>query len=394
MRPRRLCTTLLYGILILVACDAPATDEENPLEGLPEATLTETLRLGGADAPEAEAFDVPPSLAVDPEGRLYALHRGRAQVALFDPEGSFVHWVAGAGSGPGEFTIPVRLGLVGDTLWVGDGVSQRISRFGPDGAHLSTRTAPWDFGIPMGAPQSEGGYLEGGRVWAEPTARPLGIEGRIDLPVLVGPPGLATADTLFHVRVPRRNLQGLFWAAFEVPPYHAVAPDGSGILLAEWDPASPATVELRFFDPGGQVTREATLPVPVRPMTSERRNEAIEEGTAQIEALGERLRESGLAEAEIPQPDRSITEAQLYLPENVPPIRRVQVGLDGSWWLQLADDMEAGPWLALDPEGIPRFTLHLPDEATLGLARLDRVWGITTDDFDVPGVVRWELEVP
>ena len=65
-----------------------------------EATLKEAcevLRLGDAlDVPEWLAFSRTPSLRLDPTGRLY-LRGEDPQVAVLDPDGSFVRYIGGEG---------------------------------------------------------------------------------------------------------------------------------------------------------------------------------------------------------------------------------------------------------------------------------------------------------
>ena len=62
-------------------------------------------------------------------------------VKLFLPNGR-IRTVGREGEGPGDFRTPIKVGWDLDTLWVIDGVLQRVSVFRSDGQFIRTTTVP------------------------------------------------------------------------------------------------------------------------------------------------------------------------------------------------------------------------------------------------------------
>lgn len=395
-RPLRTHIRPILGAILLggvASCmePIPAGNDAGPLGSAPERALIETLRLGGIEAGEEEAFQREPGLTVRPDGSIYVLHSERGRIAAFDAEGSFQLWLGGQGEGPGEFRIAASIGRVDDTLWVRNFPEPRISRFLPDGTHVSTRTALYDFGIPLSAPAGISGVLRGDRVYVEAAGFPVGQDGQVQLPALVGDPELTRMDTLFTVPSPRGRLGGTAFAPFRQPPYHHLAPDGSGVVLAEWSEHAPGELMVRFFGPDAGERWSWRLSVPPQPISDALRDSVVEDGAEVLRTLAERLRELGVPEAQIPSLTHAEIESQIYLPEAEPPIRDVRVGIDGTIWLQRSDGPREGPWVAFEPDGTALFQVRLPHGATLRQASREAVWGVESDEMEVPFVVRWDV---
>lgn len=136
-----------------------------------------------------------------------------------------------AAAGPGEFTFPTALGFVGDTLRVRDLLVPRISRFLRDGSHLSTERvlADADYRTTAGA-QGVSGYLQGDRAWMVPYGFVISDDPNASAPFILGDRALERQDTLFSRRAGRDRLAGTSFEPIAESPFHAVAPDGSGIL--------------------------------------------------------------------------------------------------------------------------------------------------------------------
>jgi hypothetical protein len=78
---------------------------------------------------ENDAFSPIRRIAVDKNGQLYVLMPQEHRVAVFSEDGAFVESLGRWGEGPGEFSHPIDLGFLGDTLWVLDPLARRVSFF-------------------------------------------------------------------------------------------------------------------------------------------------------------------------------------------------------------------------------------------------------------------------
>lgn len=132
--------------LLLAACSGGGKAAEDVPSGppltsfsVPGWSVEHAAQAGGADAGRDQQLYTVVSVAEDPEGRVYALNFGDKRVVVFDTTGRFVRSIGKTGKGPGEFTSPTRLAVVGsDGLYVMDPLQRRISRFRrSDGSHLS-----------------------------------------------------------------------------------------------------------------------------------------------------------------------------------------------------------------------------------------------------------------
>ena len=70
-----------------------------------------------------------------PDGGIVVLNRGSNEIRKFSADGTFVGSAGGYGEGPGEFSNPQQVELVGDSLLVRD-VFSRVTLFGPDLRHV------------------------------------------------------------------------------------------------------------------------------------------------------------------------------------------------------------------------------------------------------------------
>jgi len=66
-------------------------------------------------------------LRVDPQGRFYASFRSADMPMVFAPDGRYLRVLGRQGAGPGEFRMPMVVGVQGDTAWVVDPMNARIT---------------------------------------------------------------------------------------------------------------------------------------------------------------------------------------------------------------------------------------------------------------------------
>ena len=93
-----------------------------------------------ADLARGEGYDVDvPSFSVvrTDNGRFFATGYGEPRtITAFGADGRVIGTVGRRGEGPGEFTSPKAVGLVGDSVVVLDRTSRRLSIFAPGGRYL------------------------------------------------------------------------------------------------------------------------------------------------------------------------------------------------------------------------------------------------------------------
>src|SRR5690606_29046364 len=71
-------------------------------------------------------------------GELYAFETPDYEIRVYAPDGTFLRRLGRPGTGPGEFSGPARIGVVGDTVWVIESTPPRITLFRSDGTLLSS----------------------------------------------------------------------------------------------------------------------------------------------------------------------------------------------------------------------------------------------------------------
>jgi len=395
---------LALAISLLQGCAGAGPEDRarDPLDA-PVYTLVEAFRLGGTEPSEPEMFDARPVLAVDDAGHLHVLHRRQGRVAVFDQDGGFLHWIGGGrGQGPGEFNSPVRMGLLGDTIWIRNVSPPRITLFRTDGTML--RTDPVLVGASpglMSGTQGISGYLAGGRAWVEPDSPPTALEEGMtpESSLALGsrqPEG--PRDTVLSWRSNRGRLGGLVFDPIPEPPFFAVAADGSGIVVAEWSDEHPDRLRLRVLNPDGSTRWEDALAVVPRPIPADEHHAIIREGRDRVGEMRERLLGMGLSPEGAPRvPTEAEARELIHLPAHRPPVRAVQLAIDGAIWLNLAEPGSAEPgsaetWLAIHPDEGILFRIDLPEGARLGQGSRDAVWYAEEDELGVTWVVHARLE--
>lgn len=368
--------------------------DANPLNDAPERGLREVFRLGGPDAPEEAAFQREPAFAVDVSGSAYVLHRDLGRIAVFDASGGFLRWIGrGRGEGPGEFTFPMALGFVADTLWVRNFSPPSMTRFLTDGTHVDSDllVVRPDYRTTAGV-QGVSGYLQGGLAWMVPDGYVMGAGTDLRAPFILGDRRLERQDTFFTWRAGRGRLAGTAFDPIPEPPFHAVAPDGSGFVLVDWQEDRPDVLTVRILGPDGAERRSWTYSVPLNAVTTEERDRIVARAQQQVTEIRERLLAQGLSESMAPSvPSPAEVREQVFMPGYYPPVRSVRFGIDNTIWLHLSPGADAGPWVALDAGGTPLFRVVLPDGFRLRHASRQSVWGTGMGEYDVPYLLRWEI---
>ena len=381
--------------LAVVALDAGEAASQLIADAEPMEAC-EVLRLGdGLDVPEWLAFTRAPGLMVDATGRVYVRGGQEVAVTVLDADGGFVRTIGGKGEGPGEFVAIGATGFVGDTLWLQNWPMLHTSFFDSSGMHLKTEA---DHGMPSAGPSMwrTSVPLAGGQGFYIPAAGDHD-EVRVRLPMTVGSRSDQSRDTLaFRFDETSMSVAGVgVWAyrATVTPPIHRIDPSGNGIVIADWVPDRPETVNIRRFDEYGRLTRESTVGVELRPIPSSVEREFIEEGMKKAEGPYESARQNG---QKVPGSLRAAVEEGLLLPDYYAPVQSMLVTHTGRIWLleTTTEDIYEGQWVVLGPDGETEFRVGVPRGAVFRAVYGDRVWATSTNELDVPFIVLYELVRP
>ncbi len=359
----------------------------------PERRATEVAVLGGLDAPEHLVFERAPSLLLTATGDLIVVDRSVPTVTRVDGDGALIRRIGAEGEGPGEFTVPHHLGFIGDTLWIVDVPAMRLLRFGPDGAHVGQQNLPTiDYGFPTTARTAISSLLDGGFAVAAPGGYPIGVPGRVQMPVLHGTLGEKPPSTeIASLTVPnglRVDGVGVFnHRPLPIPPVFVPDPYGRGFAVLDWDATQPEAITLSRFAANGEATSRTLVPHRPVPLTPEQRSKLIDDGVAFAASILASARRSG----QVRDSDRDLVEAGLPLSDHAPPMRSAFIDRDGRLWTQ---EWTLGPeaeWSVLDSDGGTLFRVVLPSDLTLETAGGDTLWATRLGEFDEPYLVRLSL---
>jgi len=99
------------------------------------------LRVGVLEGDEAYEFHDVAAAALQSDGDLVVADARTGTVRLYDSAGVFKRVLGSAGSGPGEFRRPGPIVIgAADSVFVWDGVSWRLTKFGAGGEYADTET--------------------------------------------------------------------------------------------------------------------------------------------------------------------------------------------------------------------------------------------------------------
>jgi len=373
------------GLLLASAC----TETRQPTVEVPTWTAVEELRLGSLNDTAFSLTRVG-GFTVGDDGTIYVGQPQDGVVRVFSPTGQPLGELGGPGEGPGEFGRVSSLGLLGDTLYVTDNATQRITLFSRDGVLLGTRPAPQVQLGPNLISMPPFMILPGGRAIMSPAVASATPEATVpSFPqVLIDDQG-RVVDTLGHRS--REHMSAVFERAGSYMSTFQPFADGN-ILTFNPSPLLTADVVRRA---GGEtqfritVTRDVHdtvysrvydyAPVAIPPALVDSVKEAM---TGRVERLYGSRRAAQDAVDEV-----------LYVPASLPPVSRARFSVDGGLWLQ-REEVPGGvrEWLALDADGDAIGTFQLPPHVEVLFVRDRRLWGVETGEFDVPYVVRYRLD--
>lgn len=370
---------------------------ESILDDLPALQPVPVFELGGIEASRYEAFSSVPPLAVSEDGTLWALDRTTNEVWRYDSTGAFVLAFGGRGEGPGEFENPLNIGLVGDTVWVRNMSPPFVTLFSPDGNALR-REVVEDWAVSrVGVPEGPEAMLAGGASFSTaivPWGEPAGVH-EVALTVSSAE---GAVDTLSFTRFPNAFTypsggftRGGYWDLR--PALHAVAPDGSGVVVAEWEEVLTGNVTLTRFGPDAEPQWKDTLHLDPVPLDGDVADSIIAVAAGYVRDAVERREQSDPGSTSSwPGDAETIARDELALQAVYPPIRSLLVALDGRIWLERPLAPNRSEWIVLDSARTPAFRVTFPPGHELSAASLTSAWTTHTDTLDVPYVTRYALD--
>lgn len=368
--------------LILSAC-GPA-DEPGAPEVETWTLAPADIRIGSLEGGETSLTRVG-DIDFGPRGEIYVLQPADQEVRVFDETGAFERSIGREGEGPGELMNPSTMGFLADTLWVADGRLRRITFYGLDGTHLGDMPVP----LPEVGEASRASFLtltpRGPAVASTgPGFRSELAETDHPFPVLLVSRSGEIQDTLgtrnmAHGQAMLIDSDGgqvqaieIFQQVFADITLLDMAPDGGSLVLADRlvpDVPTGASYRLTRVTLDGDTVFSVSVPY-----------EPVAVPAQHSDSIVERYAGSGRSASRI----RDV----LYLPETYPPVSDVLAGTDGTVWVAREEMPGASlTWDVFDDAGTPLARLRAP--AGMSLYRADRtgVWGVVTDELDVPYVV-------
>lgn len=406
-------------LLLLPACvDGGAG--EGSIDDLPDLFITEELRIGSVDDPQA-GFTRIGSVDVDEEGNLFVLEGSVPEVRVYDPDGAFLRRFGRRGAGPGEFESAVAFGVERDAVWLFDIRHRRLTIFNRSGELVST--APLAEAV---VPLTGGnGFLYPHRMRADGTLtwRVGAVGYGQPNPQLVSSPNelipvpvarfSTSGEVLDTIGWIERPPPGIWRPASEErgmprgvevggrqhmlpePPFDWVelVQLSDGYVVVE-RPTPQARndghiVATRIGFSGDTLYRRELRYTPIRYTASELDSIAVAAARGEgfpIAAMG------GSATEEVDDAVVNRIRAAMDYPEFQQPIEEALAGEDGSLWIGfrpvLADTVT---WIVLDPDGEPRGRLELPRRVRILWHSGDVIHASVPDDFDVPWLVRYRL---
>jgi hypothetical protein len=349
------------------------------------------VRFGSLDDPASSLVPVD-YLALGPDGSVWAAQGQDGQVLLLSPDGTPRRRIGGLGEGPEEFGGIQGMGWIGDSLWVTDNRNDRVSFIDLGGEIIGSIPRPRaDVGDEETASftglLAEGALFVGGpslAVLTDPnapkagddpvfgatrdgeSARPIGVRSGTRPQVIVTEMAGGEIQSISIYRQP--------WSDGSLV---GIEPGGGGIAVVDRAlPEDGASPTYRVTRIGLQADTAWSTTRGYEPVAADR---------ARQDSLVTQYAENG--------PAIETIEEALFLPATLPPVSSVFIGVDGRTWVgrEGPADADVRQWDVFDPAGRLVAIFAVPLRIRLMAADGSMVWGVETDDLDVPYLVRFDL---
>lgn len=377
-------------VVLLSGCG----DSQAGVKQSPALELREFTRLGAIEGSGGALTSVAGVLPGD--SVVFVLESSPARLTSFERSGTWLRDLARQGDGPGELRRPSLLGKTGELLWIGDPMGGRLEVFSSVG--LPAQSYRWDVEPDsLGVRAFPTALLTDGSVLAGPGSLSIGAaaSGRIAHRSYyrVTPDGSVLGD-LYRESLSRTDFfsAGLPGGGAIVgvhpireSPLVTVFPDGTGLAVVERpEPSSAEDAAYRLLVIGPDGTVDADQNVAFDPLPA----------SGWLEREVTRMEQDMLARGGGANRDVMSALQEAWAPRRYyPPVSRVIAGGDGTVWVRREEaDSDSVRWQVFDRTG--RELGHLTTSAALTIlwASQFQLWGVVTDEMDVPFVVGFEVQ--
>jgi len=371
------------------------------------ALVTETLRIGVIEGDDAYQFHQIYGLAVAEDGTIFVGNNQTGTVRVFAPTGEFLREFGGQGRGPGEYVMINDVWLAGDGVAVTDWqTGGRTGVYTRDGEllHFWTSTRPDRSRLTPYASTPAGWLAYYDPPWQVPDLEPGEAWTRTRHLYRFLPDANDTAERVLEL--PGRRLygspetEGLDWALFD--PRVGYELDAAGNIYV----VAGETYRIDVYDASGRHIRgiaRAHEPVPIR-----------EEDISRLKELIATFYDTIPAGARDPRAERDrvlerIARQRAFNPRpHLPPLGRLLVSTDGSFWVERADLVDpatlefermfggfgratprASSWDLFDVDGSFLASVELDPRFAPMAVRGSEVTGVYKDELDVEYVVTY-----
>ncbi len=370
------------------------------------AELVEDMRIGQFDGPDEYMFGRIRSLAVGPDGSIYAFDSHSQELRKYAPDGTYVATFGREGGGPGEYKRPDGgLAVLSDgRVLLRDPANNRISAYSPDGEYL------------------DGWRIRGGFNTSRPLHRDL--DDNVYTLILLDTEASVTEWAFGLVQYRPDGSAGDTVAAptwdYKEPELVATHTDGDNQSMSvNGVPFSPSASWL--FSPLGYMVGGLSTRYAVDLHIAGDRVLRIERGDWEPVPVNpsEREEQERIMTANMRQTQPNWKWNGPPIPDTKPPFKGLLAGERGRIWVVLYQDahqIELEDETAGEdrPGHVPEatwvestaFDVFEPDGRYLGMVRApdgfarypypvirgDTVWAVVRGEFDVPYIVRFHVD--
>lgn len=373
--PTALPTLAVAALIAAAACQSDANLSRDPFAAEPWTVSEREARIGSVDDPDY-IFNPVLRMALGPDALLYTAHAGEATIRRWTMDGALAGSVGRKGEGPGEFQVPYQVGFFGDSLWVWDVATGRVSYFDQLGEFLGSVAARADVSWEVGPVHPIAPLRDGTFMWMR---RP---------PFSSSGPATPEAIPFAKIDADGRRL-ALIWEQPWEPHDDAGQPFGDahlsglgrrGLLVVDrrvWTGTGDPAIRVSEIGFDGDTIFTAAVPYDPVPLTAERFDSVVR-------AWAGDGAEAGIREA-------------MFRPSYLPAVSHLIGGRDGTIWLRRFDPVEVAAgesmreWWVLDSEGSPLARALTPVDLVVKLITDEMIWGVERDELDVEYIVRYRL---